>query len=82
MTGDAMTHIHVLHQQGRLSQTCPACGLVEGAGTYCTKCLTKTNEADWFVGPPRGRHAPIRQAQRPETPPSDTQATDPLSLGL
>jgi len=36
-----------LHQQGRLSQVCPKCGITEAAGGYCTACLTRTGEAVW-----------------------------------
>ena len=43
MTADLRT----LHQQGRLSQVCPKCGITEAAGGYCTACLTRTGEAVW-----------------------------------
>ena len=39
-----------LHQQGRLSQVCPKCGVTEAAGGYCTACLTRTGEAVWRRG--------------------------------
>jgi hypothetical protein len=42
-TGD----LQDLLAQGRLSQRCPACGITEAAGSYCTACYTPTSEADW-----------------------------------
>lgn len=35
---------------GRLSQTCPACGITEAAGRYCTACLAPTGQALWRRG--------------------------------
>lgn len=55
-----------LVQRGRLTQICPACGVVEAAGSYCTRCRRPMTESDWFVGPPRGRHASVPQAQAAE----------------
>ena len=60
-----------LERPGKLSQRCP-CGIAEAAGSYCTRCLRPMGEADWFVSPARGRHAPIPQALRPATPSTGT----------
>ena len=46
MTSD----LRALHQQGRLSQVCPKCGITEAAGGYCTACLARTGEAVWRRG--------------------------------
>jgi len=37
-----------LLQAGKLEQACPACGLKEAAGEYCSLCLTPTGEPHWF----------------------------------
>jgi hypothetical protein len=44
-----------LLEAGRLSQTCPKCGLTEAAGGYCTRCQTPTSGTDYHA---RGAGAP------------------------
>lgn len=59
--GGVVSDLTTLQQQGRLSQTCPSCGLVEAAGSYCSRCLTRTGEATWFAqttGRPRSATYP------------------------
>ena len=34
-------------RDGKLDQSCPACGLVEAAGAYCSACRTPTGPADY-----------------------------------
>lgn len=54
------------------SQRCPSCGVVEAAGAYCTACLTRTGESDYFTAP-TGRHAghaADTDAKRPVSPES------------
>lgn len=41
---------------GRFEQTCPACGISEGAGSYCTSCLCPISAVHW--------HAAIRSARQ------------------
>ncbi len=36
-----------LQRDGKLDQTCPACGLVEAPGAYCSACRTPTGPADY-----------------------------------
>lgn len=69
-------------QQGRLEQVCPACGLREAAGPYCSACLTKTDATDW-------RKAVLTDAQRaartsrhstPKVVATDTKTADPALL--
>lgn len=69
-------------QQGRLEQLCPACGFREAAGSYCSKCHTKTGAADW-------RKAVMTDAQRaartsrhstPKVVATDTKTADPALL--
>jgi hypothetical protein len=36
-----------IHQQSRLEQACPSCGMREAAGAYCTACLTATGVPYW-----------------------------------
>lgn len=37
-----------LRAAGRLTQRCPACGVVEAAGNHCTSCTSPTGPGDWF----------------------------------
>lgn len=46
-----MRNLQTRLREGRLSQLCPACGLVEAAGYYCTSCRTPTGEGNWFTNP-------------------------------
>lgn len=56
-----MTSLRTRLREGRLSQLCPACGLVEAAGFHCTSCRTATGEGNWFTNPP---HNPTGKSQR------------------
>ena len=38
-----------LQQAGRLDQTCPKCGLVEAAGSYCSFCHHIPMAAFWHM---------------------------------
>lgn len=53
-----------LAEQGRLSQRCPRCGLVEAAGWYCTADSTPTGPAEWLVDE---RRSHPRDTDRPVT---------------
>ena len=41
--------LSALLQAGKLSQRCPACGIVEAAGFRCSRCTRRTGPADWFT---------------------------------
>jgi hypothetical protein len=53
-----------LQQRGRLSQTCPGCGLVEAAGAYCTACRRPTGPDTWSADPRHVTRAPDKASQR------------------
>lgn len=63
-------------QQGRLSQRCPACGIREAAGDFCTACLHPTGPADWHreARPQRGRMRPSEVQGAPEAPADVSEA--------
>jgi hypothetical protein len=69
-----------LLRTGKLSQRCP-CGVVEAAGSYCTRCLRPMTEADWFTqdrGRPRSvaREAPENGINRGRTPTGGVNVQD------
>jgi hypothetical protein len=69
---------------GRLSQRCPACGTVEAAGAYCTRCYRRAGPTEWFK---QDRGRPASAAQKPPENglkggpgrPRAHPATEPLS---
>lgn len=90
---DASPATAKLHQEGKLRQRCPACGLVEAAGGYCTKCLTKTGPAGYFQDTSRTASAtaartapgPIQRSQTGagvESTPQGIRAASDGTLGL
>lgn len=67
-----MIDVSALLQAGKLSQRCP-CGIIEAAGSYCSRCLRPMTEADWFAqtrGRPRSavREAPENGINRGHGP--------------
>ena len=36
-------------ERGKLDQVCPACGLWEAAGSYCTRCLFITGPETYYL---------------------------------
>lgn len=53
-----------LHERGRLSQRCPACGVTEAAGAYCTSCYGPTGAPTWYLPEVAGGRAEsLRAAQ-------------------
>jgi hypothetical protein len=52
-------------REGRLSQRCPACGTVEAAGFYCTRCYRPAGPEEWF------RQERGRPASEPQKPPEN-----------
>ena len=63
---------------GKLEQTCPACGLVEAAGPYCSACLTRTGPDTWYrngdlaARRQRAPASPTTPPKRPHGRPSGT----------
>lgn len=55
-------------ERGRLSQTCPACGITEAAGHYCSRCHRAMGPADWKA---QERRQP---GDEPETQPEPERA--------
>ena len=57
-------------------QQCPKCGVVEGAGSYCTACQTKTGPADVLPPAKRGFSYSPEGSTRPVGGPRRPQATE------
>ena len=53
-----MTDPAAVLREGRLSQRCPSCDVVEAAGWYCTACLARTDPDDWSPDGRKGRSLP------------------------
>jgi hypothetical protein len=70
-----LEQIRTLHAQGKLSQKCPDCGLVEAAGSYCTSCYAMTSENDWYR--PKASEAQLRSLRRPRGLRGTTTAKSP-----
>ncbi len=70
-----------LAESGRLSQTCPGCGVVEAAGWHCSACFRPTGPADWMVqagkSHPRATDRPVVVQGREEGVSAVSQATVP-----
>lgn len=77
-----MTDLTTLHQQGKLSQTCPACGLTEAAGFYCTKCSTRTGPADWFRGTDSEAQAAAKKARALGRQSTSDRAANPAETAI
>ena len=74
-----------LLQAGRLEQVCPACGLREAAGSYCSADAAPTGPADWRRGASRraqGAASRARAHADPETGATALQTASPAPLGL
>ncbi len=74
-----------LLQAGRLEQACPACGLREAAGSYCTADGTPIGPADWRRGASRraqGAASRARAHADPETGATALETANPEPLGL
>ena len=74
-----------LLEQGRLSQRCPRCGLVEAGGAYCTADGTPTGPADYFSDSrkshPRATERPTVVAGREEAGSAVSHSTAPVFTG-
>ena len=73
-------------REGRLEQTCTACGRMEAAGSHCTGCHGITDPAEWYgngdmvARQDRAGKAPATPLKRPSRRPSRTSG--PLTLEL
>lgn len=43
-----MEEIDLLHQRGKLEQTCGFCGRTEAAGFFCSWCGTDVGRTEWY----------------------------------
>jgi hypothetical protein len=73
-------------REGKLEQTCTACGRMEAAGSHCTRCLRVMDPGDWYRNgdmQARQDRAGMAPATPPKRPPSrPSRASGPLTLEL
>jgi hypothetical protein len=72
-------------QAAGLEQTCPACGLRESAGAYCTRCARRTTAADWHKAVRSEAQQAASSAtglRRAETATTKEKTATPVTLGL
>jgi len=73
-------------REGKLEQTCTACGRMEAAGSRCTGCQRVMDPGDWYRNgdmQARQDRAGMAPATPPKRPPSrPSRASGPLTLEL
>ena len=65
------TETEKLLQEGKLSQTCPACGRAEAAGGHCSWCGRPMGPADYYPNGDQEADQARMPAVRPADPPSE-----------